>query len=374
MFQGVARVDKLTKNLIKRLQPNEIAVIHHRDIDEVSAEGLIAAGVQAVLNADTSISGKYPNPGPLKILKAGIPLIDNLGPEIMEKIKEEQVVSIDDGVVYIETMPIAWGKNLTVDEVKEMMEDSKHNYNKEIKKFVLNTLEYAEKEIDLITKGIEIPELNTGFQGRHALIVVRGMDYKKDLNTIRSYIKDVRPVLVGVDGGADALLEAGYTPDMIVGDMDSVTDGALQCGAEVVVHAYRDGRAPGLERVKGLGVEPVIVKAPGTSEDIAMLTAYQKGAQLIVAVGTHSNVFDFLEKGRKGMSSTFLVRIKIGTKLVDAKGVNKLYKGSIRFRYVIGVIAAALIPLAVILLESPISHQFARLIVLQIKILLTNFI
>ncbi|NLO89669.1 MAG: hypothetical protein GX088_04995 [Clostridia bacterium] len=370
IINGIARVDKRTKNLVKRLQPNEIAIIDHQDIDEIAADSLIASKVKAVVNASESISGRYPNPGPLKIIEAGILLVDSVGKGIMEKIEEGQEITIISGDIYVGDKLIASGRILTLEEVKELMEESEENFNKELEKFIDNTLEYAKKEMKFILNGIEAPDLKTKFKGKHALIVVRGHDYKKDLKTIRSYIKEVKPVLVGVDGGADALLEAGYKPDIIVGDMDSVSDRALKCGAELVVHAYPDGRAPGLDRVRKLGIDAVVVRAPGTSEDLAMLLAYQKGAQLIVAVGTHSNVFDFLEKGRKGMASTFLVRVKVGSILVDAKGVNKLYKSSIKFRYLAGIIAAALIPFLVIFIVSPVTHQLARLIVLQIKLML----
>jgi len=370
--KGIVKVDKRTKNLVKRIRPQEIAVIDHQDIDEVSASGLIAAKVKAVVNASKSISGKYPNPGPLALVQAGIILIDNAGKEVMD-LEDDQEIVLDEGCIFLGTTKIAEGTVLDEEAVTHLMKESETNYTAEVQKFIYNTLDYAQKEIDIIVKGIENPELRTKFEGRHSLIVVRGHDYKEDLAAIKSYIEEVKPVLVGVDGGADALLEFGYKPDIIVGDMDSVTDRALKCGAEIVVHAYTDGRAPGLERIKQLGVDCVVVRAPGTSEDVAMLLAYQNGTQLIVAVGTHSNVIDFLEKGRKGMASTFLVRTKIGQILVDAKGVNKLYKSSLRLKHVAGIVFAALIPLAVIFFVSPTSHQLARLLVLRIKLMLSMF-
>jgi uncharacterized membrane-anchored protein len=176
---------------------------------------------------------------------------------------------------------------------------------------------------------VGVPDITTVLDGRHALVVVRGYHYKEDLRTLRSYIREYRPVLIGVDGGADALIEEGHKPDLIVGDMDSVSDATLRCGAEIVVHAYRDGNAPGLERVRRLGVEPVVFPATGTSEDVAMLLADDKGAELIVAVGTHATLIEFLDKGRSGMASTFLTRLRVGGKLVDAKGVSRLYRSRI---------------------------------------------
>lgn len=370
--KGIAKVDKRTKNLVKRIQPQEIAVIDHKDIDEVSAKSLIEARVKAVVNANQSISGKYPNKGPLGLIQAGIILVDNVGKDVMS-LEDGQEIIIEEGNVFLDGTQLGAGQILDEPIIKQMMENSEANYATEVQKFIYNTMEYAQKDIDLIVKGIENPELKTDFQDRHSLIVVRGHDYKEDLYAIQSYIREVKPVLVGVDGGADALLEFGYKPDIIVGDMDSVTDRALQCGAEIVVHGYMDGTAPGLERVQELGIDSVVVRAPGTSEDVAMLLAYQKGASLIVAVGTHSNVIDFLEKGRKGMGSTFLVRTKIGSILVDAKGVNKLYKSSLRPKHIVGIVLAALIPLTVIFFVSPVSRQFGRLLMLRLKLIFSVF-
>ena len=151
-----------------------------------------------------------------------------------------------------------------------------------------------------------------------------GPGHKRDLRIVRPYVRDFKPVLVAVDGGAEALLEEGWKPDVIVGDMDSVTDETLRCGAEILVHAYREGHAPGEERLRRLGVPFQTVAAPGICEDIALLLAHEKGAELIVAVGTHFNLVEFLERSRAGMSSTFVTRLKVGEILVDAKGVSRL--------------------------------------------------
>lgn len=229
-------------------------------------------------------------------------------------------------------------------------------------------MKFASKEIDIITKSIDIPKLKTKIKNRHLLIVVRGHNFKEDLQTLRSYITEVKPVTIGVDGGADALLDFGYTPDIILGDMDSITDKALRCGAELIVHAYPDGRAPGLERVRSLNLTAHVLPSLGTSEDVAMLLGYEEGADLIVAVGTHSNFIDFLEKGRKGMASTFLVRLKIGAKLVDAKGVSKLYRHPIRFKEMAKIVISALIPLFIVIMASPKTYQFVRLLYMQIRL------
>jgi uncharacterized membrane-anchored protein len=186
------------------------------------------------------------------------------------------------------------------------------------------------------------------------LIVVRGADYREDLSTLRrsGYIQELHPILIGVDGGADALLAEGAKPDVIIGDFDSVSERALRCGAKLIVHGYTDGRAPGAKRLDDLGLEYTVFAAAGTSEDIAMLLAYERGAELIVAVGSHSHMIDFLDKGRAGMASTFLVRMKVGPILVDAKGVSRLYKQQVRKGDLALLVLSAIFTLVVITMVS----------------------
>lgn len=370
LIRGTARIDRRTKNLVKRLMPNEIAVINHEDLDEVCAEALVAAKVKAVVNAAPSISGKYPNLGPLKLAEAGIYLLDNVGQQVMEGIIEGDTVEIIGERIVVPEKWTGHGEILDLVKVKAKMEETKKNLGMMLEKFVQNTIEYAQQEQSVLLGDIKIPPVRAAFKGRHTLIVVRGQNYKEDLSAIKSYIEEVSPVIIGVDGGADALREFGYCPDVIVGDMDSISDKTLRCGAEIVVHAYPDGRAPGLARVEKLGLKAFTFPAPGTSEDIAMLMAYHRGTELIVAVGTHSNMIDFLEKGRSGMASTFLVRLKVGSILVDAKGVNKLYRRNVKFKYLAGIIAAALIPFALIAVTAPTTRQFIRIIWIKLKFLL----
>lgn len=354
---GKARVDRRTKRLAKRIRPGEVAVIDHQDLDEVSAESLVRARVRAVVNASPSISGRYPNLGPAVLAEAGVLLFDSVTPGLMERVAEGDELEIMGATLYRAGEPLAQLERLSLPQIRDRMAVARAHLSEELDRFVENTLEYAKREKGLILGDIPLPDLSTTLKGRHALVVVRGSDYKEDLAAVRGYIEEVRPVLIGVDGGADALLEEGFRPDLIVGDMDSVSDEALQCGAEIVVHAYADGRAPGLERTEHLKVPAKTFAVPGTSEDVAMLLAHGKGAALIVAVGTHSNMIDFLEKGRSGMASTFLVRLKVGSILVDAKGVNKLYRGRLRLRYLVQIGLAALIPLILVIgLSEPIRR------------------
>ncbi|GAA3781488.1 putative cytokinetic ring protein SteA [Plantactinospora mayteni] len=355
---GTARLDRRTKRLVSRLRPGDIAVIDHVDLDRVAADSLVAVGVAAVLNAKPSVSGRYPNLGPEVLIKAGIPLLDDLGESVFQHIREGDTVRIDGNTVLVGEEPVGHGSRQDAESVAKAMSDAREGLSVQLEAFAANTMEYLKQERELLLDGVGVPDVETPIRGRHCLIVVRGYDYKADLDVLRPYIREFKPVLIGVDGGADALVEAGYTPDLIIGDMDSVTDDVLRCGAEVIVHAYPDGRAPGLARVNGLGVTAQTFPAAATSEDLAMLLADGKGASLIVAVGTHATLVEFLDKGRGGMASTFLTRLKVGGKLVDAKGVSRLYRQSISGSSLLLLVLSALAAMASAVAVSTVGKAY----------------
>jgi uncharacterized membrane-anchored protein len=362
---GTARLDRRTKNLTKRLRPGDIAVIDHVDVDRVSADSLVACKVAAVVNAAPSTSGRYPNTGPGILVEAGIPLVDGVGKDVFARLKEGADVRIEDNRVYAGDALVATGVEQNTETVAEAMAEARTGLSMQLEAFATNTMEYMRRERALLLDGVGVPDVATPIDGRHVLLVVRGYDYKEDLQALRPYIRDYRPVLIGVDGGADALKEAGYQPDMIIGDMDSVSDAALRGGAEVVVHAYADGHAPGLERVRDLGVDAITFPAAATSEDIAMLLADEKGAALIVAVGTHATLVEFLDKGRGGMASTFLTRLRLGGKLIDAKGVSRLYRSRISTLALVLLVLAALLSITAALAVSTAGRIYFDLLVDQ---------
>ncbi|WP_139738231.1 putative cytokinetic ring protein SteA [Actinomyces wuliandei] len=357
----VVRVDSRTKRLTKRLQSGEVAVIDHADLDRVAAEALVECRPSAVLNAAPSVSGRYPNLGPGVLVEAGVPLVDDLGPEVM-RLHDGQRVVIRDGTVLLpDEQPVAEGTLQTAETVEASLAAARKGLSVQLEAFAANTIEYMRGEWDLLLNGVGMPEVSTQMGGRHVLVVVRGYSYKEDLRALRPYIREYRPVIIGVDGGADAVLEAGLKPHMIVGDMDSVSDKALSCGAEIVVHAYRDGRAPGLRRVEDLGVSHHVFSATGTSEDIAMLMADEADAEIIVALGTHATLVEFLDKGRSGMSSTFLTRLKVGGRLIDAKGVSHLYRTRISGWWLLLLALAGVLALAAALMSTPGGQTFLGL-------------
>lgn len=367
-IEGTARLGERTKHLVKRLRPGEIAVVNHVDIDRIAAEELIEAGVVAVLNAAPSSSRRYPNAGPLMLARQGIRLVDAPGAEIFDRLKDGDTIRLLGGSIYRGEEEIARGHVLGVAELERQMQEHRQRIDEALGEFAENTVTHVREETDLLTGNIAFPPTKASFRDRHVLIVVRGERHRRDLKALRAYIRDVRPLVVAVDGGADGALEAGLKPDVILGDMDSAGDAALRCGAELIVHAYPDGRAPGRERLLEANLPHQVVPAAGTSEDVAMLMAYEKGAALIVSVGAHFNLVEFLDRKRGGMSSTFLTRLRIGERLVDAKGVSRLYRPSSALAPLALFAVTFLILLTILVITSPALNDVWELVWLKIRI------
>jgi uncharacterized membrane-anchored protein len=358
---GRARVDRRTKNLIPRLQPGDIAVIDHQDLDRVAAEGLILAKAAAVVNAARSSSGRYPNLGPLLLAAAGIPVVDDVGLGVLTAVREGQLVEVVGTDVRRDGEVVATGACHTLESLEAQLEAARQSLGDELERFAENTLEYLRRERHLLTDSPVLPDLDVDLAGRHVLIVVRGgSDARADLAALTAYIKEMRPVMIAVDGGADVLLEGGHRPDIVIGDFDSASTESLHTGAQLIVHAYPGGSAPGAARLEDLHLRHTRFEAAGTSEDVAMLLAYEKRAELIVAVGTHASMIEFFDKGRAGMASTFLVRLKVGPILVDAKGVSRLYQSRVRTSDVVLLVVAALFAMIVMIAVAQPLHVFVK--------------
>jgi uncharacterized membrane-anchored protein len=367
---GHAKLDRRTKDLVRRLSADDIAIIDHTDLDRVSAEELLESGVRVVVNVAPSQSGRFPNPGPLALVRGGVRLIDVPGADLFESVNEGERLTVRGAGLYRNGTCLAAGRVLDERQLEGMLAEQRGRVTEALEAFAENTMRYLREEGKLLAEGIDFPPLKTRFRDRHALVVARGPGYKRDLRMVKSYLRAFKPVLIAVDGGADALLEAGHTPDVIVGDMDSVSDKALGCGAELVVHAYRDGAAPGGDRAQRLGVAYEVVRATGISEDLALLLAYGKGSELIVAVGTHFNLIEFLERNRAGMSSTFVTRLKVGEILVDAKGVSRLASRQVGIWPLVFFALAALGAIAVAIAVSPALRHLIEFLALRLRDLL----
>src|SRR3954454_13890088 len=367
---GPARLGRRTKRLVKTLQPGAIAILDHRDLDRVSAEDLIAAGVKAVCNCSPSSTGAYPNMGPLLLVQAGVHLVDLPDDQLFEALHDDERITLRGGDVMRGSTVLADGTVQEPDVVRTATDERRREIGDALEAFAQNTIEHMLEERELLSGRIELPRFRTDFRDRPALIVVRGVDHQKDLRALRPYIRDVKPAILAVDGGANALLAEGFKPDMIVGDMDSATEAALRCGAELVVHAYPDGRAPGRDHLDALDLPYKLVPAPGTSQDVAMLIAAEKGAQLIVSVGSQFNLIEFLDKNRRGMASTFLTRLRLGEILVDAKGVSRLYRPQPGVLPLVLVALAGLLCLAAIIVLTPALRDVADLLWLKLEVVL----
>jgi uncharacterized membrane-anchored protein len=350
---GVARVDRNTDALLRRLGVHDIAVLDQIDLDRVTADALIDAGVAAVVNAAPSISGRFPNLGPEALIAAGVLLVDEVGDEALRKLRDGAHVRLYDGGVYVGEHLVAQGVAQSAASVAAAMEGAKEGLAIQLEAFSANTIEFMHQDRALLLDGVGVPEVRVPLAGHHVVVVAGGTDHAADLAGLKRYIKEYHPVLVGVGAGADTLWLAGYRPDLIVGDPADVSDRALTCGADVVVPAFADGHAPGLLRVQDLGAGAVTFPASGNAEDLALLLAHHHGAALIVTVGFQASLAEFLDRSRSSSNaSTFLTRLKVGNLLVDGKAVASLYRSPVSGGAVAVLVGAVLLATLTALLVS----------------------
>ncbi|MTD59317.1 putative cytokinetic ring protein SteA [Amycolatopsis pithecellobii] len=356
---GVARVDRRTRELLRRISPGDIVVLDQLDLDRATADALVEAEVAAVINASPSISGRFPNLGPEVVVGAGIPLVDGTGGEVLRRLKDGTKVRLHDGVLYVGERQVASGTEQTRESIADQMIEAKAGMSTQLEAFSANTIEFLRRERTLILDGVGVPDVRVPLRDRHVLVVAPGKGHVADLRALRKYIAEHRPVLVGVDGGADTLRELRYTPDIIVGDPSGIDAETLKSGAEVVVPAQPDGHAPGVTRIQDLGIGAVTFPASGNSEDLALLIADTHEASLVVTVGFQATLAEFLDHGRSGSNpSTFLTRLKLGTKLVDGKAVAALHRSRVSLGAVVLLVLAALVVVAVALLMSDVGTVY----------------
>jgi len=324
---GTARLGRTTKRLTPTLGPGDVAVIDHPDLDRLSAEDLVRSGVACVVNAAPSSTARYPNPGPLVLAEAGVLLVDAPDVPLFALLSDGDGLAVTGGRIERDGELLGYGEVQDLARAKRHLELGRDRLDQAVSAFTANTMAHLRSEGELLARPVGLPSLHTAFRGRPAVVVVRSASAREELAQLAGFVREERPVLVAVDGGADALLDAGLAPDVIVGDFDSASDAALRSGAELVVHAHPDGRAPARERMERLGLGFHVVSTPGTSEDAGMLLAADLGAELLVAVGSSWDVVDFLDRGRDGVSSTFLTRLRTGGMLVSAPVAARLYSG-----------------------------------------------
>ncbi|MDQ3790116.1 MAG: putative cytokinetic ring protein SteA [Actinomycetota bacterium] len=356
---GIARVDRRTGDLLRRIGHGDIVILDQVDLDRATADALVDAEVAGVVNASPSISGRFPNLGPEIVVGAGIVLIDGVGPEVLRAVKEGSKVRLHEGGVYVGDKEVGRGTEQSVETIADLMIDAKAGMSAQLEAFSANTIEFLRRERTLILDGVGVPELNANLRNQQVLVVASGRDHEEDLRRLKRYIAEHRPVLIGVDGGADTLHHLGYRPNVIVGDPDRLSTETLRSGAEVVVPAHMDGHAPGLERVQDLGIGAVTFPASGNPEDLALLLAHTHGADLVVTVGFQATLHEFLDRGRSGSNpSTFLTRLKLGAKVVDGKAVATLHRSRVSIGAVLLLVVAALIAVAVGLAVSGVGGVY----------------
>jgi uncharacterized membrane-anchored protein len=350
---GPARVGRATAALLRRVGPGDIVVLDEIDLDRRTADALVAAEVAGVVNASPSVSGRYPNLGPEILVAAGITLVDGVGADVLGRVRDGSKLRLHDGLVHLSDEQIASGVQQTQASIADQMIQAKEGMAAQLEAFSANTIEFLKRERTLVLDGLGVPEVPVPMAGREVVVVACGYDQAHDLRVLRRYLRDHRPVLIGVEAGADVLLEAGLRPDLIVGDPRGIETDTLKCGAPVVVPADADGHAPGLARVQDLGVGAITFAASANPEDLALLIADAHEATVVITVGFQATLHEFLDRGRSGSNpATFLTRLRLGGKVVDGQAVAALYRGRVPVPAVLALLLSALLALVVVLLMS----------------------
>lgn len=353
---GIARIDTNTRRLLDRVGPGDIAILDEVDLDRMTADALVAANVVAVVNASRSISGRYPNLGPEVLVASGIVLLDEVGPDVFKRVKDGAKLRVHDDRLFVGERRLAKGAELEEREIADMMIDAKTGLVDHLEAFSGNTIEFIRSESPLLIDGVGVPDIDVSVAGKHVVIVSDGADRATDLRSLKPFIKEYSPVLVGVGAGADTLIKAGYKPAVIVGDPDEMRTMTLKCGAQLVLPADTDGHASGLERIQDLGIGATTFPAAGSAGDLALLLADYHGADLIVTVGYGGTLDDFFDRSRRESNpSTFLTRLKVGPKLVDAKAVATLYRSRVSGAAIACVVVAALVAVIAAVMLSNIG-------------------
>ena len=350
---GSARVDRDIDRLLRRIGPGDIVVMDALDLDRITADALVEADVVAVVNASPSISGRYPNLGPEVLVANGVTLIDEAGPEIFKKIKDGARIRLHNGGVYVGDRRLALGTERTAEEIHELMHEAKSGLVAHLEAFAGNTIEFIRSESPLLIDGMGIPDIDVDLHRRHVVIVAEELSAADDLKALKPFIKEYQPVLIGVGTGADVLRRGGYRPALIVGDPEVMSVEVLRSGAQVVLPADADGHAKGLERIQDLGVGAMTFPAAGSAADLALLLSDHHGASLIVTAGHTASIEEFFDRTRQQSNpSTFLTRLKVGEKLVDAKAVATLYRSRVSGGAIALLVLAMLIAVIVALWVS----------------------
>lgn len=357
---GPARIHRRTASLLGRLHVGDVAVLDHLDMDRDTAQALIDAGVVAVVNSGPMVSGRFPNLGPERLVEAGVLVVDNAGPEVFDRLRDGTDVRIDAGVLHAGDTLVATGREVSADLVRSEMGRARSGLSAQLESFTHNSTEFLRREQDLLLHGRGVPRTATDMAGRPVVVTVRSHGWQDELRGIKPFVREQRPVLVGVDHGADALVEAGHRPDVVVvsGADDLPSAAVLRKARDVVVLVERGAPRSATEQLERLGIRPLRFETTATAEDAALLLASAREASLIVGVGMHATLDEFLDRRRAGLASTFLTRLKVGPDLVDASAVPQLYDGAVRPRHLVGALVAGVLAVAAAVSVTPVGQQW----------------
>lgn len=372
---GVFRIDTDPKHVASRVRSGDIAVIDRLDLDRASAEALVAREPAVVLNVQPTLSGRFPAGGAQTLIDAGILLIDRVGADILAA-KDGSLgtvtlgggpdaVTVDDDKPWVpyaaddaeDTPPVdatppspeavivvgdvaVTGHVVAAEDVEATMSQAHTGLPHQLAAFTANAMDVVERSGGAVIEGEGLPPLGIDVSGRHVLVIAPGAGHAKAVKALREYVKERKPVVIAVDEAADAAVAAKIRPDVVVGDVSSISEKALAGAARVIVHDPAGQIAAA--RVDALSASHDTTAVDLASEDLAILLAHHGEADVIVTAGVATSLVDLLESGRPDAASTFLTRLSAGARIVDAHVIAALYRSRFSWGVVIVAVVVAL--------------------------------
>lgn len=331
------------------------------DIDQRSAESLAHCNPRAVVNAQASISGRYPTGGPLVLADAGIAIIDNAGSEVMTW-RDGTDVTIEGGLITPLDGEAVQGTHLTREAIETAMESAADGMHVQLASFTANAMDVVAHDAGVLLDGKDIPQTGVSLDGKHVVVVAPGYHHVEQLAAIKRYVRERKPVFIAVGEAADVVASSSRPPTIILGNVESVSEKVLGSAKAIVVHDP-SAKEAGLNRVESLGLDHEASKATIASADLAVLMAAAGGASVIVTVGMDTRLLDFLEQGRSDMAGTFLARLQAGPAVVDASTLALVYRHRFSWLSLLALVLSGVAALAVAISATPGGPQWWRSVV-----------
>lgn len=338
----------------RRLGTRDVAVLDLNRAPAETARALVEAEVAAVVHAPREGEDMLPRAA-FRILAAStVPVVEDAD---LAGVADGTRVRIHEGTVYAvkSDEEIASGREVEPATLLAEVDAAERGYVESALAHLANATEFLSLEHPLLLDGEGLPSIDVDFTDRHVVVVTGDASSREQLSELKPFIREYRPLIVGVGGGSEFLRASRMTADLVVATPTDVSDDVLTDAAVLVVPADRDGRAEGLERITELGLGATTFPAAATARDMALLLAYHGGAEMIVVTGDDRG----LENAFRNSSSpsSTMVDTTVSSRLVHADACATLYRSRGAGIGLALVVLAALVAVAAVVVARDAAQD-----------------